>query len=312
MKNNLKEIGGRFTRLAGKTIKVFVVLCFVFVIFYPLLYMLSQAFRDFSDLYDPSVVWIPKNYTLNTFKIAFETMDYLKSAGRTGYIALVCTALQLISCSLAGYGFARFNFPLKRVFFAICLFSTIVPLQMIAIPSYMELRYFNLLGIGSLIKLFTGTLPGINNTVWALFIPALLANGIHGSIYVYIFRQFFRGIPTNLEDAAYIDGAGPMSALLRIVIPNAGAPFLVVFILSTIWYWNDGIYVTLFYTTRNIMSTQLLGILNTFVMVGSAYSITETLAIQQAGAVLMIIPPLAMFLFLQRYFVESIDKTGFK
>lgn len=312
MKRTLRESGVSVVHTAARIVKVFVVLCFCFVIFYPLLYMLSQAFRDFSDLYDPSVVWIPKHYTLNTFKIAFEAMDYVRSAERTGFIALVCTLLQLISCSLAGYGFARFKFPLKRIFFAICLFSTIVPMQMIAIPSYMELRYFNILGIGSLVKLFTGELPGINNTIWAVFIPALLANGIRGSMYVYIFRQFFRGIPTNLEDAAYIDGAGPMSTYLRIIIPNAGAPFLVVTILSLIWYWNDGIYVTLFYTTRNIMSTKLLGILSMFVVTGSPYTITETLAIQQAGAVLMILPPLILFLFLQRYFVESIDKTGLK
>ena len=312
MEKTLRTAGNRSFQIAARIIKIFIVLCFCFVIFYPLLYMLSQASRDFSDLYDPSVVWLPKHFTLDTFKIAFDTMDYVPTALTTGFIAIACTLLQLVSCSLAGYGFARFKFPFKRLLFAVCLFSTIVPMQMIAIPSYMELRYFNMLGIGSIIQLFTGELPGINNTIWAVLLPALLANGIRGSIYIFIFRQFFRGIPLDLEDAAYIDGAGPMSTFVRIIMPNAGAPFLVVFILSLIWYWNDGIYVTLFYTTEHIMSSSLLGILSAFTVTGSQYTITETLAIQQAGAVLMILPPLILFLFLQRFFVESIDKTGLK
>lgn len=312
MDKTRKTAGGKLLGTGVRIVKVFMVLCFCFVIFYPLLYMLSQAFRSFPDLYDPSVVWIPKTVTLDTFHIAFDVMDYPATARTTGLIAIACTLLQLLSCSLAGYGFARFTFPFKRLFFAVCLFSTVVPMQMIAIPSFMELRYFNLLGIGSIIKLFTGELPGINNTIWALLLPALLANGIRGSMYIYIFRQFFRGIPMDLEDAAYIDGAGPVSTFLRIIVPNAGAPFLVVFILSLIWYWNDGIYVTLFYTTEHIMASKLLGILSAFVVTGSQYTISETLAIQQAGALLMILPPLLLFLVLQRFFVESIDKTGLK
>ena len=109
MEKTLKAAGSHAFRIAARIVKIFVVLCFCFVIFYPLLYMLSQAFRDFSDLYDPSVVWIPKHYTLETFRIAFNTMDYIPTALTTGFIAIACTLLQLISCSLAGYGFARFR-----------------------------------------------------------------------------------------------------------------------------------------------------------------------------------------------------------
>lgn len=312
MNKRLKASGNIALSVLMKLVKAFVVVCFCFVIFYPLLYMLTQAFRAFPDLYDPSVVWVPKSFSLQSIKLAFEAMNFPKTAANTGVIALVCTLLQLVSCSMAGYGFARFKFPGKGIFFAICLFSTIVPMQMISIPAYMELYYFDMLGIGSIIKLFTGSLPSINNTIWALLIPALLGNGIRGSIYIYIFRQFFRGIPLDLEDAAYIDGAGPLSTFTRIIIPIAGAPFLVVFILSMIWYWNDNIMVTLFYGSENIMSANLMSILSKFTLEGSEYTITEALAIQQAGAILMILPPLIMYLFLQRYFVESIDKTGLK
>lgn len=312
MNHRMKNAGSAAVLVGMRIVKVFVVLCFCFVIFYPLLYMLSQTFRAPQDLFDPSVVWVPKNFSLDAIKLALEAMDFGNTALNTGLIALSCTLLQLVSCSLAGYGFARFKFPGKGIFFAVCLFSTVVPTQMISIPAFMELYYFDLMGIGSIIRLFTGELPSINNTVWALLVPALLGNGIRGSIYIYIFRQFFRGIPLDLEDAAYIDGAGPMSTFMRIIIPIAGAPFLVVFILSMIWYWNDNIVVTLFYGTENIMSAALMNILSKFTLEGSQYTITEALAIQQAGAVLMILPPLIMYLFLQRFFVESIDKTGLK
>lgn len=302
--------------VAGKWIFIILraalILSFCFVILYPILYMLSQGLRSWEDLYDPSVVWIPKHYSLKSVKLALEGMDYINSALYSGGIALICTAAELVCCAMAGYGFARFRFPFKKLLFGLCLFSIVVPTQMIIIPMFMQIKHFNVLGIGAVIHLFTGSYPDFNDSIWGVLIPALLGNGIRGSMYIFIFRQFFRGIPKDLEDAAHIDGAGHLRSFLKIIIPNAGAPFLVVFILSVIWYWNDGIVVNFFYNSAPSISMSLLNIVPNNTLAGSAYSTTEVLAIQQAGAIFMILPPLIMFLFLQRFFVESIDKTGLK
>lgn len=293
-------------------IRVVLILSFCFVILYPILYMVSQGIRSWEDLYDPSVVWIPKHFSLKSMKLAIEGMDYAKSALSSGGIALLCTVAQLVCCSMAGYGFARFRFPFKKLLFGLCLFSVVVPMQMVIIPTFMQIKHFNVLGIGALLNLFTGSYPDFNNTIWGVLIPALLGNGIRGSMYIFIFRQFFRGIPKDLEDAAHIDGAGHVRSFLSIIIPNAGAPFLVVFILSVIWYWNDGLVVNFFYNSAPSIAMALLNIVSNNTLAGTEYTVTEVLAIQQAGAILMVLPPLVMFLFLQRFFVESIDKTGLK
>ena len=299
-------------RALAKIIKLYLVLCFGFVVLYPVFYMVSRAFMSLNDVHDPSVIWVPKTLQLESFRLASQMMSYLSSALKTGGVALAATLLQMISCALAGYGFARFRFPGKRIFFAICLFSIIVPSQMITIPSFLQIKYFNVLGIGSVFKLFTGAYPDFMDTPWAVLIPALLANGIRGSMYIYIFRQFFRGIPKDLEDAAYIDGAGHVTSFVRVIMPLAGAPFLVVFILSFIWYWNDATVMTFFYPSLRPIAVQLLNIATGTAASGVQYTINQLLAIQQAGAFLMILPPLVLYLVLQRHFVESIDKTGLK
>jgi len=301
-----------FGTLAGKIVKVYLLLTLGFVVLYPLLYMISQAVRAWDDLYDPSVIWFPKNFSMDSFKTAFRVMDYPKTALNTALISLTATLLQLVSCSCAGYGFARFNFRFKRLFFALCLFSIVVPMQMIMIPSYMQMQSFNVLGIGFIIKLFTGSYPDIYNTPLAIFIPALLANGIRGSMYIFIFRQFFRGLPRDLEDASNIDGAGFLQTFLRVIVPLSGPPFLVVFLLSTLWYWNDGITVSFFFDSAQTIGARLVNIIGANAISGGEFTITQILAFQQAGALLTIAPPLILFLFLQRRFVESIDKTGLK
>ncbi|MBQ8752487.1 MAG: carbohydrate ABC transporter permease [Clostridia bacterium] len=307
----LKRVGKAGTGLLAKLVRLYLILCFCFVILYPVLYMLSKGLRSFPDLYDLSIVWVPKTFTLESFKLAFQSMNYTKAALSTGGIALLATLLQLVSCSLAGYGFGRFNFPGKNLLFVLCLVSIMVPQQMMLIPTFMQFKYFDLLGIGSVVQLFTGSLPDLSDSAWTVVLPALLANGIRGTMYIFIFRQFFRGIPKDLEDAAYVDGAGHVRTFLRIIIPNAGAPFLIVFVLSLIWYWNDAVVTPFLFGSAESMSRNLLAVLAIVSgMEGNGY--TEGLAVQEAGAVLMLLPPLIMYLFLQRFFVESIDKTGLK
>ncbi|MDD4413127.1 MAG: carbohydrate ABC transporter permease [Oscillospiraceae bacterium] len=309
--HGMKNAGKNGIGVLIKILRFYMICCFCFVILYPVIYMISKGFRSFDDLYDISIVWVPKNYSLHSFKMAFETMNYPTAALTSGGIALLATMLQMVSCSIAGYGFARFQFPFKKTLFALCLVSIMVPQQMILIPTFMQFKYFNILGIGSIFKLFTGSVPDLSDSIWTVIIPAMLANGIRGSMYIFIFRQFFRGIPKDLEDAAYIDGAGHVRTFLNIIVPNAGAPFLIVFVLSMIWYWNDSVVTTFLYGSAEFISRNLLSVISVVSGI-SEHNYIEALAVQEAGAVLMLLPPLIMFLFLQKFFVESIDKTGLK
>lgn len=301
----------KIVRVVGAVMRTYLIVCLSFVVLYPLFYMISIAFRDVREVLDPAVVWVPKTWTIGNILETMDKVNYWQALRNSSANALLPTVLQIITCSLAGYGFARFNFRFKKVLFAGVLFSIIVPVQTVAIPMFMQIRFFDFFGIQSLI----GMIPGIRdhtslyNSQWALLLPAAFANGIRGGLYIYIFRQYFRGMPIDLEDAASIDGCGFMSTFTKIIIPLSRPPLLVVFILSVIWYWNDIFISSLFYNSAQTLSMQLDGMAARFAL---EYDIYQVQVFQQAGSILTITPVLLMYLFLQRFFMRSIDQTGLK
>ena len=186
-----------------------------FVILYPLLQTLSKAFMPTEQYSDLSVVWIPRSLTLENLKNAVEYMDYAASLWRTVTLCVSSALLQLVCCSLAGYGFARFKFPLRGPLFLLVILTIIIPTQIIFLPTFMEYRFFDFFGLGRLIALFTGEnyveyTFNLINTRATFWIPSILGVGLRSGLFIYIFRQAFRNIPTALEEAAEIDGCGPL------------------------------------------------------------------------------------------------------
>lgn len=285
-----------------------------FVILYPIIYMVSVAFRDPVDLYDPTVIWVPKTFTLDNFKLVIETLDYWNMLGSTLYYAIIGTLLNVISCALAGYGFARFNFKLKGILFTLMLFMLIVPSQLISIPLYLQYNNFDFFGISSLLKLITGNDFTVNllDTSFSIFVPAAFGCGLRSGLLIYIFRQFFRGMPVALEDAAYIDGCGTVKTFLKIIIPNASGAFLVSTILSFVWYYNDYYFTSMFFSNPKTLSVAIAGLKDILAQAGfdtrsDPYSVVAQM---QAGCLLVIIPLVLVFLFLQKYFIKSIASSG--
>ena len=210
-----------------------------FVIMYPLLFMVSTAFRPNAEMNDPSIVWIPKSFTLDNLKQTATVMKFDIFSGfaakdntviNTIYLNVISSVLQVLTCSITGYGFARFKFKGRNVLFAIVLLMIIVPPQITTIPLYLQFAYFKLFGI---IPLYSGgeQLSLINSGL-TMYMPALFANGIKAGLFIYIFRQFFRGLPKELEDAAYLDGCGPFETYIKIMVPNAKTSFLTVFLFG--------------------------------------------------------------------------------
>lgn len=266
-----------------------------FVLLYPLLYMLSMAFRSNQDLYDPSVIWIPKSFTLENLQTVIDVMKYPVSLGNTLVIVLGSTLLQLFSCAVVGYGFARFQFRGKGLLFALVIFSIIIPPQILSNPLYVLYNRMELL-----------------NNVLAFYLPATLASGIKSGFFIFIFRQFFRGLPSELEDSAYVDGCGPYRTFLYIILPNASAALLTVLLFSIVWYWNDFFYTNMFFSNTQTLTTSLYNIRAELVVDG-VVTITDPVAFNaklQAGCLLVVLPILLMYLFLQKYFTESAERTG--
>ena len=283
------------------------------ILLYPLIIMLSISFRDSLEIFDPTVVWIPKTFVIDNYVYVIkEVEDFFPVIGRTTLITLVSTLLQLISCSLAGYGFARFKFPFKSILFGALVFSIIVPSQLIMIPSYVDFMHFDLFGLGSIVGLFTGkalTVTLIDNYA-AYFLPAALASGIRGSLYIFIFIQFFRGMPRELEDAAYIDGCNRFRTFASIMLPNSRSSIVTVTLFSIVWYWNDYYYNATYFSDLKVVSRALLDI-NTLLGVGIGTERPYEWIVQSmASAILFILPLLVLYIVFQRYFTESIERTG--
>lgn len=287
-------------------LKMFVIyallICIGFIYLYPIIHMISNSFMSLDDLLDSSIKWIPSSVNLSNYIQAAKSMDFWKSLGQSIIIAGVPTLCNVVSCSLIGYGLARFEFPGKKIILGIIIFSFVLPSQITMIPTYV--LYSNM---------------GILGTLWSFILPSILGMGINGPIFILIFYQFFKQVPKVLIEAAQIDGAGYLKSFIRISLPSAIPAIITVTLFSFVWYWNES-YLTEMYV-HGVMTTSgwttLVIQLDNFASNYSSYATTATNAatslnesINMAGTMLSILPLLLMYFVLQRYFVESIDRTG--
>ena len=272
-----------------------------FVILYPLIYMLSTAFRPNEQMNDPSVVWLPKGFTLDNIKDTWKIMKFESTVFTTVRMNVIASILQVITCAITGYGFARFQFKFKNLLFALVVLMIIVPPQIITIPLYMQYKWF------------FGTSLSLIDTSWTMYLPAMFANGLRAGLFIFIFRQFFRGLPKELEDAAYLDGCGPFKTFLVIMVPNAKTSFLTVFLFSIVWYWNDFYVSSSFFMNTRTVALQLKNLgaqLSADLFKNQTPSQRQLIVWLEAGCVLSITPLLVMYVFLQKYFIEGVERSG--
>ncbi len=261
-----------------------IVISFIFL--YPVLYMISRSLMSRNDLLDSSAMWIPSAITL---------------------LAVVPTLAQVFICSMAGYGFARYNFPLKRLWMVILILAFLLPSQTTALPNYLVFQNLRM----------------IDGTIRPFLITAILGQGFKSTLCILIFYNFHRQVPQSLIEAAEIDGAGHIKAYFRIAIPLAGAAIVVVTLFSFVWYWNETYLVRNYLgygTTRNTALTTLMlelsafedSYANAYTTWASSVTSSDRLndAIRMAGTVLAIAPLMILYFALQKQFVESVDKAG--
>lgn len=299
-------------------LKYIVLVLLAYQLLYPVLYMISASIKDPLDSYDPSVIWIPKNFSSTSFIDAFKSMKYLDALKGSLEISLGCAVLDVMSCALAGYGFARFKFPFKNLLFACVILTLMVPMQTIILPYYMNMRYFDPLGIISAInaafdKTITINLVGKNV---AFYLPSLFGSGIRSGLYIYIFRQFFEGMDKALEESAQIDGCGPLRTFLNIMLPNARNSIVTVFMFSFVWHFNE-YYLTkqLLGTNRRTLIVALSSLRIDLAALIGGQTAFDPIRIQtriQAGCLLAIIPMFLLYIFAQRKLADSIEHIGIK
>ena len=274
--------------------------------------MVSAAFRPRAEMNDPTILWIPKTFTMSNIKDAIRAMDFWHTLGNTLVLNIGCSIIQVVTCALTGYGFARFKFKGKNILFFIVIMMILVPSQIILIPQYMFFRYFNPLGIYHAI---TGNYINLINNAITMYFPAFTANGIRAGLFIFLFRQSFRGLPKELEDAAYLDGCSPLRTFVQVMIPNAGSTFLTVFLLSVVWYWNDYYVSTSFFTDNRTIALMLKNLDANLTRIifdngNVQVNVRELIVWMEAGCLISITPMLILYICLQKNFTEGIARSG--
>lgn len=295
----------RFMNISWATVRSILIVGLCFLIIYPLFIKFSTTLMTEKDIFDQTVQWVPRDFSVsrisNRYLEVAEKMNYLQAFLNSLLLSLAISIFQLISCTVIGYGFGRFNFKGKGILFSLVIFTLVVPPQMIVIPLFLNFRFFNFFGLME---------GGFNliGTYWPFLLTSLTGTGSRNGLFIYIARQHFRGMPRALEESAYIDGAGQIKTFYKIMLPGALPIIIVIFIFSFVWQWNDIFFTSVF--MRGGLSLLPFSLQH---LTGQYHwSISEEFKtiINNTGMILFIIPLLLLYMFLQRYFIESVERTG--
>ena len=278
----------------------------------PLFKLVTLSLSNYKDLAEGSTVFLPKDPTFMNFINVFKRSNFFASLSYTALFTVLSTACQIVITGLTGYGLAKYNFRGSKLVFGCVILSIIVPIQTAQIPMYLQYSNFDFFGIGKIIGLFTGETVEVNllNTVWTYVLPAAFGMGLWSGLYIFLFRQMFKSIPTALMEAARVDGCGNFSIFLRIMVPNAIPAYVTVMLLSFINYWNDSVVGSMFNAAVKVQPLMVYVSTRYYSLTGEDeyYQKVFNCAILP----LSVIPLLLLFIVGQKFFIENMDRSGVK
>jgi multiple sugar transport system permease protein len=281
-----------------------------FLILQPLLNKLSLSIMSERDLFDSTVINIPREFTLGNFELTAQLLDFFPSLLKTFIMALAVGFFQVASCTFVGYGFARFQFPFKKFWFLCVMVLILIPPQTILSSLYLHFAMFSVFGITT-INLLDSPLPYLMMSATCM--------GLKNGLYIYMIRQYFRGVPKELEEAAYVDGCGKLKTFFSIMLPDARAIITSCFLFSFVWQWTDSLFTNLFLRSMNLLSTSVQSIpqtLQSYYQNQFGRHAFPSMALQEqllaTGMLMFIAPLILLYLMAQKGFVESISQSGIK
>lgn len=303
-----KSLGNDIKNIALVILKAAIIIGVGYVILSPVIGMLVNSFSSDTDAVDPMVFVLPKNPTLERYALAAKRMNYLPTMAKDLIYTLTLTLLQLLVCSMVGYGFARFDFRFKKLLFGCVVVMIVIPSHTIMLPLYLSFREFNPLG---LVKLITGSSINLMSTPIPMYIMTLLGCGVRSGLYIYIFNQFFRGLPKEIEEAALVDGAGVWYTYFRIMLRNAMPSVITVAVFSIVWQFNDTFYAKLFLISEDVVISKKIATLQAVIAnQDKVLSVTLQELYLDAGIILVLLPIVLIYVFLQKYFIEGVERSG--
>ena len=288
-----------------------------FMIIQPIITRFSTSIMQEKDLYDSTIILLPRNVTLQNFKDAFALLDMPTSLWNTAWTSVLLSACQVVSCTLVAYGFARYDFPLKKFWFACTVALIIIPPQTISAALVSTFSNFDIFGI---VKALNGGKPlNLKGSILPYMAMSLTCMGLKNGLYIYMLRQYFRGVPKSLEEAAYIDGCGTLHTFTKIMLPDAVPIIMSCFLFGVVWQWTDLFYSRNFLSGYSIFSLKLSTMVSSMAYyfsqeVGTAVVIPAARSQQfvSIGVVICSVPLIILYCFTQKTFVKSLAMTGSK
>ncbi|OGS54376.1 MAG: ABC transporter permease [Firmicutes bacterium GWF2_51_9] len=280
-----------------------------YVFLYPLLRMISMTFMSSADIINPEIDWVPQNWSITNLRVAWSVLSMpntiLNSLWYSGTLALAQTFIS----AMTGFAFARYQFKFKNFWFAMVLMSFIIPVPVVLIPRWMMfITAQNMTGIKMI------------GTVFPQLLMAIAGQGVYSAILILIFFNFFKMIPVVLDEAAKIDGASSWQVFYHIILKMSVPTIATVFLFSFVWNYNESYITATFLRSALKLMPLQLGLFDSIFekmsanvpgasgAPGGQFRINESF--KMAATLITMAPMMIMYLFVQKQFVEGIEKTG--
>ena len=305
----------RLRKVVWAIVRTVLLMGLCFLVLYPILTLLIASLKSEQDMYDSTVIFIPRTLNFLNYLAMWNHMNAGKLLINSVVSSLGLGILQMVSCTLVAYGLARFKFKGRGLIFALVIITLVIPVQLLA--ESMRLRYqnFNILTMFSMNSRYLyNTNQGLNLIGgWGVFI-AMSATAVmyRNGLYIFLLRQYFKNQPKELEEAAYIDGANTFRTFWQIMLPSALPLLITVFLFAFVFQYNDAWYLKMLYPSAEVMATRIGQAGHTYVtQVLHRENDTAVQTIYDAVAVILHITPLIiLYVFCQQFFTQSIERSG--
>ncbi len=284
-----------------------------YVVLFPFISKISNSFKSIQDFLDVTVNYIPKYPTLDTYRAIIVDQGYFDALWHSVLLSGVCALLQTFVCCVIGYGFAKFKFKGSNIVFALVLLTMVIPHQNLRYAMRIHFSSYDLFGI-------LGTPINMMDTYWPLALLSATGLAFKNGLYIFMMRQFFRGVPDELEESAYIDGYGPFKTFIKIILPLSVPMMITIFLFAFSWQWTDNFYIKLFFgaTGADEKYALLPNLVDVFPksleaemkIAPEGIQVLYQQATTGAQALMVLLPLLVIFLFCQRYLVQGIERSG--
>lgn len=278
-----------------RVIRFLIIFGLAFLILKPFIEKIMMGFMSPDDLLDSTVWMIPRHPSVYYWQVALDNLQLASAGVRTLLMSVAVGLIQTLACAWVGYGLARFRFKGRGFLRVMVIVIMLIPPQVYRIAQYMQFHFFTPLDINLI------------DTLWPLFIMAFCGLGLKEGLYIYLLTTLFEGLPKDLENAAYIDGASPIRTYFSVILPNARTMMATVFLFSFCWQWTDVSYPQQYLTNTQLLSTIIP---NIWIRVGIAADMMGSKIARNAACILVLIPLIILFMFCQKLLIKSIATSG--